>query len=157
MVIFESLLTSLVIARQDLDGLVLFARRRARDEKGSVRKSGMLLLEILLVMGVRGLGGASLQLPAVGDLELIEAATMDPLVKFCFHLILDRFIARSGSRRQRFHFTILPVRLRAVTKIGSEGLQSAILVLPPFLTVQMLDRYSVMHRLGGVSLVSMIT
>ena len=97
MVIVENLLTSLVIARQDLDGLVLFARRRARDEKGSVRKSGMLLLEVLLIMGVRGLGGASPQLPAIGDLELIEAATMDPLVNFYFLLMLDRSIAKFGS------------------------------------------------------------
>ena len=51
-----------------------------RDEKGTVRKSGMLLLEALLTMSVRGLGGAVPQLPTDGDLEAIEAATLDPLV-----------------------------------------------------------------------------
>ena len=66
---------------QDLDGLILFTRKRARDEKGSVRKSGMLLLEALSIMSVRGLGGAAPQLPAAGDLEAIETATLDPLVK----------------------------------------------------------------------------
>ena len=71
---------------QDLDGLILFARKRAVDEKGSVRKSGMLLLEALLIMCVRGLGGAAPQLPASGDLEAIEAATLDPLV----HLICSQ-------------------------------------------------------------------
>ena len=55
-----------------------------RDEKGTVRKSGMLLLEALLVMIVRGVGGAARQLPAHGDLEAIEAATLDPLVLLCF-------------------------------------------------------------------------
>lgn len=66
---------------QDLDGLILFARKRAVDKKGSVRKSGMLLLEALLLICVRGLGGAAPQLPAIGDLEAIEAATLDPLVR----------------------------------------------------------------------------
>lgn len=65
---------------QDLDGLILFSRKRARDEKGSVRKAGMQLLESLLVMSVRGMGGAAVQTPPQGDLEAIEAATFDPLV-----------------------------------------------------------------------------
>ena len=65
---------------QDLDGLLLFARKRARDEKASVRKSGIQLLDSLLTMSIRGAGGAASQAPSPGDLESIEIALSDPLV-----------------------------------------------------------------------------
>lgn len=60
---------------------MLFSRKRARDEKGSVRKAGIQLMEALLLMAVRGTGGAAPQLPAASDIEAIELATLDPLVK----------------------------------------------------------------------------
>lgn len=65
---------------QDLDGLVLLSRRRARDEKATVRKSGLQLMEAILLMCVRGSGGAPPQLPTEADIEAIEVATADPLV-----------------------------------------------------------------------------
>ncbi len=59
---------------------MLLSRRRARDEKASVRKSGLQLMEAILLMCVRGAGGAPPQLPIESDIEAIEAATADPLV-----------------------------------------------------------------------------
>ena len=59
---------------------MLLSRRRARDEKATVRKSGLQLMEAILLMCVRGAGGAPPQLPTEADIEAIETATADPLV-----------------------------------------------------------------------------
>ena len=70
---------------QDLDGLVLLARKRARDEKGSVRRAGLQLLEALLTMNALGTGGAANLSPSKPDVEAIEAATLDPLVSILYN------------------------------------------------------------------------
>lgn len=67
--------------------MILFSRKRARDEKGSARKGGLQLLESLLLVNLRGIGGAALQNPTAEDLEIIEAATLDPLVPYLWPTI----------------------------------------------------------------------
>lgn len=70
-----------ILVVQDIDSLVLLARRRARDEKATVRRSGLQLTEGLLLMRIRGDGGASPELPNQADIEVIEAATSHPLAR----------------------------------------------------------------------------
>ena len=67
---------------QEIDGVILLARRRSNDEKATVRRAGLQMLELLLLMGVKGFGGAPVQLPCEADLDAIRSATADPLVSF---------------------------------------------------------------------------
>jgi hypothetical protein len=64
---------------QDIEALVRTARRRAADEKATVRKAGIALLEALLLL--RATPPAPLQrLPSAWDVAALEAAARDPLV-----------------------------------------------------------------------------
>lgn len=60
--------------------MILLARRRCGDEKATVRRAGLQLLEALLLMGIKGSGGAPPQSPGEADIQTIETATADPLV-----------------------------------------------------------------------------
>jgi hypothetical protein len=64
---------------QDIEALVRTARRRAADEKATVRKAGVALLEALLLL--RAAPPAPLpRLPSGPDIAALEAAARDPLV-----------------------------------------------------------------------------
>ena len=67
-------------AGQDVESLVHMARRRCMDDKAAVRKAGLQLLEALLMMRAKGLGGADPELPSEQDIRALEAATADALV-----------------------------------------------------------------------------
>ena len=69
-----------------MEVLVHMARRRCLDEKAAVRKAGVQLLEALLLMRAKGLGGADMELPNEQDIRALEAATADALVCACFCL-----------------------------------------------------------------------
>ena len=71
---------------QDVEVLVHMARRRCLDEKAAVRKAGVQLLEALLLLRAKGLGGADVELPNEQDIRALEAATADALVCVCFRL-----------------------------------------------------------------------
>ena len=72
---------------QDIEVLVHMARRRCLDEKAAVRKAGVQLLEALLLMRAKGVGGADPELPNEQDIRTLEAATADALV--CVLLCLE--------------------------------------------------------------------
>ena len=74
-------LLQVLLFTQDIEALVSLARRRAGDEKAGVRKAGLQLLEQLLLMRGRGVGGAAPELPSEADIAAVEAATADPLVR----------------------------------------------------------------------------
>ena len=63
-----------------MEALVHMARRRCLDDKAAVRKAGVQLLEALLLMRAKGLGGAPPELPCEQDIRALEAATADALV-----------------------------------------------------------------------------
>ena len=76
---------------QEIDGVILLARRRSNDDKATVRRAGLQMLEMLLLMGVKGFGGAPVQLPCEADLDAIRSATADPLVSTNRQYIIMKF------------------------------------------------------------------
>lgn len=73
---------------QDVEVLLHVAQRRCLDEKAAVRKAGVQLLEALLLMRAKGLGGADMELPNEQDIRALEAATADALVCVCFKQVI---------------------------------------------------------------------
>ena len=65
---------------QDVEALVHMARRRCADDKAPVRKAGVQLLEVLLLLRAQSMGGAERKMPSQSDIAALEAATGDALV-----------------------------------------------------------------------------
>ncbi len=65
---------------QDLRPLMALIHRRCRDSKAVVRKSALQLLEAAVVMRATWQGHPR-ELPRECDLDALEAATRDPLVR----------------------------------------------------------------------------
>ncbi|KAK9803508.1 hypothetical protein WJX73_000161 [Symbiochloris irregularis] len=64
----------------DVTPLISLAKRRAADDKATVRKAAVGLLEALLILRARGFGGSTSEAPTQGDLAAFEAACADALV-----------------------------------------------------------------------------
>lgn len=75
--------TACACALQDVGSLVELARRRCADDKAGVRKAAVQLLEALLLLRASGAGGAEAVLPSGADLEAIQHAAADPMVRPC--------------------------------------------------------------------------
>lgn len=70
------------LCTQDLLPLLELVHRRCRDDKAAVRKGALQLLEALVVMRATWQGYPR-QVPGSQDVALLEAATVDPLVRGC--------------------------------------------------------------------------
>ena len=66
---------------QDVGALVGLARRRCTDSKAGVRKAAVQLLEAVLLLRASGAGGADVILPSAPDLEAIQHAAADAMVR----------------------------------------------------------------------------
>ena len=65
---------------QDVEPLVALAKRRAADSKAGVKRAAVGLLESLLILRARGLGGSASEAPTSADLAAIDTACTDTLV-----------------------------------------------------------------------------
>lgn len=79
---------------QDIESLVRTARRRAADEKATVRKAGVALLEALLLLRA-GPPPPLQRLPSGADMAALQAAARDPLVS---QHLQEKFYVLSSSK-----------------------------------------------------------
>jgi hypothetical protein len=61
--------------------LLALARRRCSDDKAGVRRAAVQLLEALMLLRASGAGGAEFASPSEADLESVQHAAADPMVR----------------------------------------------------------------------------
>lgn len=64
-----------------MGALLALARRRCSDDKAGVRRAAVQLLEALMLLRASGAGSADAAYPSEADLEAVQHAAADPMVR----------------------------------------------------------------------------